>query len=158
MVAPCRFSPFMWASTMEAPVFSRLVVTLVDASPVFHRPCVCDNSKVCYQSRIMSRGNNNGGGTALRLRLGRGALWWLATQQLKAVDIYLGDVVLNGVFVLPCAGAQFALDIEFSALANVSLGHFGIFAPHHNIVPLSAFGHLHPVGVGVGSVAGCQRK
>lgn len=79
-----------------------------------------------------------------------------AGEELETVDVDLGDGVLDGVAVLPGAGAEFAFDEEARAFADVFLGNLGVSVPHNQAVPLGALGYLGAVAAAARGFGGGQ--
>ena len=56
------------------------------------------------------------------------------SEKFESFYVDFRHIVLYRVAVLPHAGAEFALDVEFRALADILFRIFGVLAPHHDVV------------------------
>ena len=85
-------------------------------------------------------------------------LFLLATKKIEGINVDFGHLTLNLIFVLPRTSAELSLYVELRTFANVSLGDFGILAPHHYVVPLGAFGHLCAIGSSIAALGSGKRE
>jgi hypothetical protein len=63
-------------------------------------------------------------------------------EHLHFVGDDLGGINVLSVLVLPLAGLDATLDVNFAALAQILAYHFGQAREEHNAVPFSAFLHF----------------
>ena len=80
------------------------------------------------------------------------------SEQFEMIDVYLGDIALDGVAVFPHTVAQLPFHIQPGAFPDVFLGKFGGAVPHYNIMPFCTVGSACAVGHDLPALGGGERE